>query len=350
MVLNPKTNPKNTLKAPKHKLTWKFKDQNPLNLPTYLSNPRIKRADVKQGFTQEEMLEIARCKADKEYFCKTYVKVLKPGAGLIDYEPYPYQIDMMNQFEKERFNIVLACRQSGKSVGFIGYVLWLVMFKETPVHIVIAANKLKTAKEMLTRIQRAVENLPFFMQRGCKELNKESITFENESKIECISASSDGARGKSADIMICDEFAFVDGADDFYESNYPLISSDTEGKTRMIIVSTPNGINNMFYQLWDNAVKKKNEFNAIRVDWWHVPGRDEAWKNKTMSNMGEKKFAQEFGNCLDGNCFINILVDDEERFITLGDLYSVYNTPSTCGISIEERLRQCSIHRDHYSG
>ena len=282
--------------APKHKLTWKFKEQNPLNLPTYNANPRIKRANVEQTFTAAEILEFRKCKNDREYFCKNYIKVIKPGAGLIDYEPYPYQIDMMDQFDKERFNIVLACRQSGKSVGFIGYVVWLALFHTDTLHIVIAANKLKTAKEMLLRIQRAFENLPFFLQMGCKELNKESITFDNDTKIECISASSDGARGKSADIMICDEFAFVEGADEFYESNYPLISSDTSGKTKMIIVSTPNGINNQFYTLWDNAVKTVNEFNPIRVDWWDVPGRDQAWADGTKSNMGEKKFAQEFGN------------------------------------------------------
>lgn len=336
--------------APTYKLTWRFPDHNPHKLPTYNANPRIKRANVEQSFTQEEIIEYAKCARDKEYFCRTYIKVLKPGHGLIDYEPYPYQINMMNQFEKERFSIVLACRQSGKSVGFIGYILWLVLFNDDPVHVVVAANKLKTAKEMLTRMQRAVENLPFFLQLGCKELNKESITFDNEAKIECISASGDGARGKSADIMICDEFAFVEGSDEFYESNYPLISSDTSGKTRMIIVSTPNGINNTFYNLWDGAIKKRNGFTPIRVDWWDVPGRDEKWKETTLANMGEKKFAQEFGNCLDGNCFINILVNEEEYLITLEDLYSVYETPSTSGLSTEERIRRIAIRRDNNTG
>lgn len=279
--------------APTYKLTWKCA-QNPHNLPTYLGNPRIKRGGVVQPWTPFVISEWDRCRSDPDYFCRTYIKVIKPGHGLIDYEPYPYQIKMMESFEKNRFNIVLACRQSGKSVGFIGYVAWLCLFSDNAEHIVIAANKLSTAKEMLTRIQRAIENLPFFLQHGCIEYNKTSITFDTDTKIEAIAASSDGARGKSASLMICDEFAFVKGDSEFYESNYPLISSDPAA--RMIIVSTPNGINNEFYRIWDGAVKKRNTFNPIRVDWWDVPGRDEAWKEETMGNIGEKKFSQEFGN------------------------------------------------------
>lgn len=331
----------------KHKLTWAC-PQNPHNLPTYLGNPKIKRAGVTQNFTKWELQEWAKCSQDKEYFCSTYIKVIKPGEGLINYEPYPYQIDMMDEFENNRFNIVLACRQSGKSVGFIGYVVWLMLFSDVAEHVIIAANKLDTAKEMLTRIQRAIENLPFFLQHGCKEYNKTSITFDTETKIEAVAASSDGARGKSGSLMICDEFAFVSGDEEFYESNYPLISSSDTA--RMIIVSTPNGINNVFFRLYDGAKKGLNSFNPIRVDWWDVPGRDDAWKEMTMGNIGEKRFSQEFGNCLEGNCFINILVNEEERLIRLEDLFSVYNTPSTSNLSIEERLRRVSICRNHYSG
>lgn len=282
-----------TIPKPKHKLTWAC-PQNPHNLPTYLGNPKIKRAGVSQNFTKWELQEWVKCSQDKDYFCSTYIKVIKPGEGLINYEPYPYQIDMMDEFENNRFNIVLACRQSGKSVGFIGYVVWLMLFSDKAEHVIIAANKLDTAKEMLTRIQRAIENLPFFLQHGCREYNKTSITFDTDTKIEAIAASSDGARGKSGSLMICDEFAFVNGDEEFYESNYPLISSSDTA--RMIIVSTPNGINNVFFRLYDGAQKGLNSFNPIRVDWWDVPGRDEAWKEMTMGNIGEKRFGQEFGN------------------------------------------------------
>lgn len=296
-----KTTPKQA-----YKLTWKC-PQNPHNLPTYLGNPKIKRANVEQPWTPFEVSEYERCAADPEYFCRTYIKVIKPGQGLIDYEPYPYQIRMMDSFQKNRFNVVLACRQSGKSVGFIGYVVWLCLFSPNAEHVVIAANKESTAKEMLARIKRAVENLPFFLQHGCKEYNKTSIEFDTETKIEAIAASADGARGKSASLMICDEFAFVNNDSEFFESNYPLISSDDNAK--MIIVSTPNGINNEFFRIWDGAVKKRNFFNPIRIDWWDVPGRDEKWKETTLGNIGEKKFSQEFGNSF--NQTTSTLIDME---------------------------------------
>lgn len=274
------------------KLTTKC-PQNPHNLRSYMQNHRIKHSGVQQIWTQWELDEYAKCEASCEYFVENYVKIIHLDHGLVDFVPYEYQSRMFKHFKDNRFSIMLACRQSGKSTGVIGYLLHFALFNNSE-HVLIAANKLDTAKEMMRRIQRALENLPFFLQPGCKALNKTLIEFDTDTIIEAVATSSDGARGKTASLIFCDEFAFVQDDEEFYESNYPIISSTKTGK--IIIVSTPNGINNQFYKLYDDAISKRNTFAPFRVDWWDVTDRDEAWKEMTIGNIGQKKFDQEFGN------------------------------------------------------
>lgn len=260
----------------------------------YLGNPRIKRDGVLQKFTKEQMVEYAKCRQSAEYFIENYCKVIHIDHGMVDLVPYPYQRKMWKTFDENRFNIVLACRQSGKSIAAIGYLLWFAVFNENLQPILILANKGSTAKEMLTRITLMLENLPFWLQPGCKSVNKGSIEFSTNMRIEAHSTSSDSVRGKSSSLIYLDEFAFVDHADKFYESTYPVVSSGK--KSRVIITSTANGIGNLYYTLWSNAVAGKNEYVPTRVDWWDVPGRDEEWKRLTIANTSEEQFQQEFGN------------------------------------------------------
>ena len=143
------------------------------------------------------------------------------------------------------------------------------------------ANKGATAREMLGRVTLMLENLPFFLQPGCKALNKGSIEFSNNSRIVAAATSGSSIRGMSVSLLYLDEFAFVERASEFYTSTYPVISSGKE--TKVIITSTANGIGNVFHKLWEGATQGVNEYNAFRVDWWDVPGRDDAWKDQTLS-------------------------------------------------------------------
>ena len=156
------------------------------------------------------------------------------------------------------------------------------------------ANKGATAREMLARITLALENLPFFLQPGCKGLNKGSIEFSNNSKIIANATSASSIRGLSVNLLFLDEFAFVDKDADFYTSTYPVVSSGED--TKVIITSTANGIGNVYHKIWEGATQKTNEFVPFRVDWWDVPGRDEKWKESTVANTSALQFEQEFGN------------------------------------------------------
>ena len=266
---------------------------NPVRGDTYLGNANIKRDGVEHSFTREELEEYIKCKESVEYFAENYVKVIHIDYGLIPFKPYPYQRELFKSFQNERFSVVLACRQSGKSISTCAYLLHYAIFNSEK-FVAILANKAATAKEMLSRITLMLENLPFFLQPGCKVLNKGSIEFSNNTRMEAHATSSSSIRGKSVSLLYLDEFAFVENDVEFYTSTYPVVSS---GKTsRVIITSTANGIGNMFHKIYEGAVQGTNEFHDCRVDWWDVPGRDEKWKEQTIANTSQDQFEQEFGN------------------------------------------------------
>jgi hypothetical protein len=277
----------------------------------YMGNQLVKGDGVAQNFTKEEIDEYMKCMSSPMYFAEKYIKVIAPSKGLIDFIPYPYQKKLFKSFNENRFNIVLACRQSGKSITTVIYILWYAIFNPEKT-VAILANKGATAREMLGRITLALENLPFFLQPGCKELNKGNITFGNNAKIVAAATSGSSIRGLSIDLLFLDEFAFVERDAEFYTSTYPVISAGAE--TKVIITSTANGVGNMFYKLWEGSQKKINEFKSSRVDWYDVPGRDEAWKKQTVANTSELQFEQEYGNnflgtsntLISSNCLLSL--------------------------------------------
>jgi len=221
----------------------------------YMGNPLVKKDGLQTSFSADEIEEYVKCMNDPIYFAEKYVKVISLDSGLVPFKPYEYQKKMFKQFNNNRFNIVLACRQSGKSISSVIYILWYAVFNSEKT-IAILANKGSTAREMLSRITLALENLPFFLQPGCKALNKGSIEFSNNSKIVAAATTGSSIRGLSVNLLFLDEFAFVENANEFYTSTYPVVSAGKE--TKVIITSTANGIGNIFCGLWEGAQKGKN--------------------------------------------------------------------------------------------
>ena len=264
---------------------------------SYLGNPNVKRDGVLQVWDPELLKEYKRCMDDPVYFAENYVKVISLDRGLVPFHLYPYQGKMFEHFNEYRFSIVLACRQSGKSISACAYLLWFALFHPEKT-IAVLANKGATAREMLSRITLMLENIPFFLQPGCKALNKGSLEFSNNSRIIAAATSGSSIRGMSVNLLYLDEFAFVERAAEFYTSTYPVVSSGKD--TKVIITSTANGIGNQFHKIWEGAVQGVNEFHSFRVDWWDVPGRDEEWKKETISNTSQLQFDQEFGNTFFG--------------------------------------------------
>ena len=258
----------------------------------YLGNPNLKKANTPIEFTQENIVEFLKCKDDPVYFARKYIQIVSLDKGLVPFSLYDFQEKLIKNFHESRFNICKMPRQTGKSTTCVSYLLHYAVFNDN-VNIAILANKASTARDLLGRLQLAYENLPRWMQQGIISWNKGSLELENGSKISANSTSSSAVRGGSYNVIFLDEFAFIPNhiADDFFASVYPTISSGQS--TKVIIVSTPRGMNH-FYRMWHDAERKKNEYVPTEVHWSEVPGRDEAWKEQTIANTSEQQFKVEF--------------------------------------------------------
>jgi len=258
----------------------------------YKGSPNLKAANVQIQFTPDQIEEWLKCKEDPVYFTKHYIKIVSLDEGLVPFEMWDFQENMIQRFHENRFNIAKLPRQTGKSTTVVSYLLHYALFNDN-VNIGILANKLSTSRELLGRLQLAYENLPKWMQQGIVSWNKGSLELENGSKIMAASTSSSAVRGMSFNIIFLDEFAFVPThiAEQFFSSVYPTISSGKS--TKVIIISTPNGMN-MFYKLWHDAERGKNEYITTEVHWSQVPGRDAKWKEQTIANTSLRQFTQEF--------------------------------------------------------
>ena len=258
----------------------------------YLGNPNLKKANTQIEFTQEQILEFVACRHDPVYFAKKYIKIVSLDEGLVNFDLYPFQEKLVRNFHENRFNICKMPRQTGKSTTCVSYLLHYAVFNDN-VNIAILANKASTARDLLGRLQLAYENLPKWMQQGILAWNKGSLELENGSKILAASTSASAVRGGSYNVIFLDEFAFIPNhiADQFFASVYPTISSGQS--TKVIIVSTPHGMNH-FYRMWHDSEKGKNEYIPTDVHWSEVPGRDEKWRQQTIANTSEAQFKVEF--------------------------------------------------------
>lgn len=310
----------------------------------YRNNPKLKPPGIQLNYTEEQLKEYVKCSNDPVYFCKKYVKVKTLDKGVMPFELYDYQQKFVNAIHNNRFTISKWPRQSGKSTSVIGYICHYVTFNQS-VSVAILANKLKTAKdELFAKLQLAYENLPQFLQQGVVEWNKTSFKLENGSRVICDATSSSAIRGGSFNLLLLDEYAFLPShvAEEFYSSTYPTISAGTT--TKLIIVSTPNGMNH-FHKLWIDANraeghKLKNKFVPIEVSWREVPitpggpKRDDKWAAEQIANTSEEQFQQEYGcsflgssNTLISSTKLNVLAS-EQPLLEDKDGLRIFKEPS----------------------
>ena len=258
----------------------------------YKGNALIKRANQNIGFSEEQISEYLKCSADPVYFTETYMKIISIDDGLINFKLYDYQKEMLKSMNDNRNTVIATARQAGKSTTTCAFILWYIIFHAEKT-VALLANKGDTAREILGRIQLAYQHLPKWLQQGVKEWNKGSFVLENDSRVIAAATSSDAIRGYSINLVFIDEAAFIDNWDEFFTAVYPTISSGKESK--IVLVSTPNGLNH-FYKIWQNANEDRNGYNALKVMWNEVPGRDEKWRLDTLQamNFDVEKFEQEY--------------------------------------------------------
>lgn len=264
----------------------------------------IKKAYIKLPYTNEEQLQLLMC-ADKEdgplYFMRNYFYIQHSNKGRLLFDPFDYQIELIKNYNENRFSINMLARQMGKTTCAAGYLLWYAMFIPDST-ILVASNKYTGAQEIMQRIRFAYENCPDHIRCGVISYNKGSIEFDNGSRIVSATTTETTGRGMSISLLYCDELAFVRPtiAKEFWTSISPTLS--TGGKA--IITSTPNSDEDQFSTIWKLANYKfdeygnetklgKNGFSPIMFTWDKHPERDTAWANQERASIGDDRFMRE---------------------------------------------------------
>lgn len=262
----------------------------------YLGNKNLPTANAEFEWTEQMVGDLKKCKRNLLFFAENFFTIVNLDRGREKIKLFACQKKVLRSLRDNRFNIVLASRQVGKTTMMTIYALWVACFLEDQ-RILVVANKEQTAINIFKRIRLAYEQLPNWLKPGVIEYGKTSMTLSNGSSIGISTTSSDAGRGDSCNCLILDELAFIDNhlVESFWKSVYPIISSSK--KSKIFIASTPNGTGNLFHDLYSNAVKGKNNWSSCRIDWWEIPGRDEKWKQETIKSLGSTDiFDQEFGN------------------------------------------------------
>ena len=265
-----------------------------------------KKAHTKDTYTNAQIEELAACMDSNDgylYFAKNFAYIQHPVKGKLLFEPFEYQLGLMDTYHNYRFNINMMPRQTGKTTCAAIYLAWYAMFNPDQT-ILVAAHKYTGAQEIMSRIRYVYESCPDHIRAGVTSYNKQSIEFENGSRIVAQTTTGNTGRGMSISLLYCDEFAFVQPniAEEFWTSISPTLATGGQA----IITSTPNSDEDTFATIWKQAEDKfdangnenevgRNGFRSFMAHWNEHPDRDEEWKAAEIGRIGEEKFRREYG-------------------------------------------------------
>lgn len=245
----------------------------------------VKRAD--ELTLDEQMEEYVRCANNPIYFIETYLTIFdqtkKNGSGeIVPFKLFEFQKQLIKSYLSNKQNIANKYRQAGVSTTTCAYIAWYILFNENRT-VAVIADKLETARdELLYDIIEFVDNCPSFLKpRIAGKDTAHHKKYSNNSQIKAFAATK--LRGITPTLIFWDETAWTEHGEDFWTSAKPTLS--TGG--RAIFVSTPNGLDSVFYANFDKATRKENDFNAIELWWYNDPryGKDLYWiKNEAKDN------------------------------------------------------------------
>jgi hypothetical protein len=264
----------------------------------------VKKAHATQRWSDDDLQHMAACMDmidGPKYFLDNFFFIQHPTKGKIQYKAFDYQERLLDSYHGHRFSVNMLGRQMGKTTTAVGYLLWYGMFVPNST-ILISAHKFTGAQEIMQRLRYAYETCPDFIRAGVTSYNKQSIEFDNGSRIVAQTTTETTGRGMSVSLLYCDEFAYVEPniAVEFWTSISPTLA--TGGKA--IITSTPNSDEDQFAQIWNEANKRfdesgnstelgKNGFFPCIAIWSEHPDRDEKWKSEEVSRVGYERFQRE---------------------------------------------------------
>ena len=238
---------------------------------------------------KQKVKEILKCGKDPAYFLKTYARISHPMHGLILFDTYDFQDNLLQDFNDYRFNVILKARQLGISTITAGYVVWLMLFHRDKA-ILVMATKFATAGNLVKKVKGIMRNLPDWLKIATIEVdNRNSFELSNGSSIKAASTSGDAGRSEALSLLVLDEAAHIEGLDELWTGLYPTLS--TGG--RCIALSTPNGVGNWFHKTCTDSESGANNFNLTTLQWNVHPDREEEWYKKETKNMSKRQIAQE---------------------------------------------------------
>lgn len=263
--------------------------------------------------------ELIKCKQDPVYFMKKYYTIQHPTKGRMTFNLFPFQEKVLKLLQRHEYCVINKSRQLGISTLTSAFALWMMLFEQDK-NVLVLATTQATAKNMVTKVRFAYDNLPSWMQLPVLEHNRLSLRLKNGSQIKAVSAATDSARSEAVSLLVIDEAAFIDRIDDIFTAAQQTLA--TGG--RCVALSTPNGVGNWFHKEFTRAQLGENKFTPISLPWTVHPERTQAWRDEQTAQLGPRAAAQEC-DCLWGESLVKVLdtVTKEEKLVTLAELYSM---------------------------
>ena len=225
------------------------------------------------AMTREELIiEYTRCMKDTPYALKTYLQTYDNTVSqYVPLELFPDQVTLIDDYENFNENIALKYRQAGVSTVTAAWASKKLVFakKNKPEKILIIANKLDTAIEMANKVKSFTEQWPNWVGVGfSKEKNAQKhFKLTNGCEVKAVATSTDALRGYTPTILVFDEAAYIEADSDFWAAC--MASLSTGGK--VIVISTPNGYDPIYYEIFDQAQKGMNDFKISPMVWYKDP-------------------------------------------------------------------------------
>lgn len=259
--------------------------------PWFKNEVGVRREGLSFRMTDDEQFEYMKCKLDIQYFADTYCKIKLEDGQVDQMKLRDYQHDILDLYTKNRFSILMASRQVGKTVSAAITILWYCIFNSNK-NVMVIANKGETTAEILNKIKDIYKLLPFFLKPGVSNWAHKSVNFaDTKCRIMTANRTKEPAIGFSIDFLYLDEFAHIPSSiiEPYYRAAFPTVSAISNSK--IVITSTPNG-HNLFWKILTGSELpqgdvRKNNFKSLRVYWWQVPNR-----NVTYLRLNAMKLAE----------------------------------------------------------
>ena len=225
------------------------------------------------NLTKEQvMLEYVKCMRDTPYALRTYLQTYDNTVSkYVPLELFPDQVSLLEDYDTHNENIALKYRQAGVTTVTAAWASKKLAFakKTKPEKILIIANKLDTSQEMANKIRAFVGQWPSWVgiDFAPEKNSQKHYKLINGCEVKAVATSKDALRGFTPTILIFDEAAFIEADNDFWAAC--MASLSTGGK--VIVISTPNGYDQIYYEIYDQALRNMNDFKISEMYWYRDP-------------------------------------------------------------------------------